>query len=228
MKFKKRSIILFVIILFIIFFAAFSEIVTKVFEVSPEITNQTLISLFFIVFAASFAVPTAAFFFIVSLTSLASSPTQVIIIFTVTLLATISGDSSAHFLAKSFQKEINDLVKKYTFLKNEEEKAAAKFKKHGAISIFFTRFIHGAAAILNYYSGIKNFKYKKFIIPVILGEIIYTLIYVLIGVFAKETWKIIITIIQEFSMLILLGLVIYYFYPKVRNRMKNGKTNSKN
>jgi membrane protein DedA with SNARE-associated domain len=128
---------------------------------------------------------------------------------------------SAYFLGKTFQKEINNLIKKYTFLKNEEEKVAIKFKKYGSISIFSTRFIHGAASILNYYSGIKKLKFKKFIIPVILGEIIYTSIYVFIGVFAKDTWQIIIRVIREFSTLILLTLVIYYFFPKIRNKLKS-------
>jgi len=219
---KKKRTILLTVILLIILFAAFSQILTNVLDSSPTISTKTFISLFLLVFASSFAIPTASFFLIASLTAITSSTSQVMVVFTVALLAGICGDVTAHLFAKSFQKEINKAISKNQFLKNEEEKAAQKFNRYGIKALFFSRFIvHGFSALLNYYSGLKKFPLKKFITPIIFGEIIYVSIYVSIGAFFKETWQVLLRIIQDSLTIILVILVIYYFYPKIRNKMKN-------
>jgi membrane-associated protein len=185
------------------------------------ITATSLSFLFFIVFPASFAIPTGALFFVVSLAALSETASGIFLIILITFLAAVLGDIATYLVARKYNKKIHSIICKNKFLKKQERKADKVFQKYGIASLFLSRFfLQGVGPFLNYYAGMKKLKIKNFIIPIIFGEIIYTGIYVSIGVIFRETWQDLLKFLADFSILIALILLVIIVIVKLKKLHK--------
>jgi membrane-associated protein len=142
------------------------------------------------------------------------------------LAATITGDYSAYLAANYFKKPLDVYIEKKSWIKSNIKRADNTFKKYGLLTIFFTRFaFSGTGPYVNILSGLRGLRKWGFLKAVIAGEIIYTLIFVSVGYFFRETWQAVIIIIKDytaFAVLLLLGLFIFYRIIKlVINHRKN-------
>lgn len=176
----------------------------------------SLLAFFGIIFLTSFALPTFSLFFIINFSSIATTSQLILIILIVFVAATV-GDILAYYLARfvsrKYEIKIRKFVSKSYFIETKKQKVSNLFRKYGILIIFFSRFIlPGTGPFINYYSGFKRIKRKKFIIAVIAGELIYAIMYPLIAKKYHLVWKSILIIINSLAGLILFIIILYFTY----------------
>jgi membrane-associated protein len=177
-----------------------------------SITILDLFFLFGVVFLASFAIPTFALLFIVSFVAGAVSVEEILIICFFALVACILGDLLTYALARTFSRKFETNLRHHPFVKNKEAQIEKLFEKNGSLLIFFSRFfMSGVGPYINYYAGFKKLDFKRFFWLVISGEIIYIALYSSLGYFFKDTWNIIIDLIEQYSVIVVVSILIIYF-----------------
>ena len=184
-----------------------------------KFVNLLIFSL--VVYLASFAIPTGALFFILSFSAITISAYEITILIAIIFISTVLGDISTYFFATLFSKKVNKIFNITPWLKKNEEQAHKFIEKYGFYAIFFSRFIFsGIGPILNYYCGIKKYNYKKFILAILGGELIYSIIYVTLGIIFKNFINEILNLINGIFILGILGFMIYLTINKIKQELK--------
>jgi membrane protein DedA with SNARE-associated domain len=184
-----------------------------------------LVYFFALIFLASFAIPTGALAIIVSFASVASDWHDISVLVLISLVATISGDYGAYWLMRRLRHKINPIIKDVTWMKSKWVTIEKLFKKYSYWAVFLTRFLFsGVGPYVNFFSGLEAMSHLKYLRAVVLGELVYCLLYIFIGYFFRETWQGIIDIVQNYtaaSIFALLGL--YFVYKITKLVLKNKK-----
>ena len=166
--------------------------------------------LFILIFLASLGLP-GALVWMVSSGALANNFWELISVMLTAALAAIIGDLTAYGLAKKFSSALSRQFIKFRYFRNGEIKARELFKRYGFSLIFFTRFaITGLCHAVSYVSGFEMLDRKKFLVPVVLGEMLYGAIYPLIGFIFKETWNDFANVIGDVLVIAVLIIVIIF------------------
>lgn len=104
----------------------------------------------------------------------------------------------------------------------KRRKATRLFKKYGAGAVFLSKFIPGANTLIILFSGM--FKVKRYIVylSILAAAMVHNTILVLLGKFLGHNMVFIEKLIKTYNILvvcliILIGLVVFFFY---RNRRK--------
>ena len=130
---------------------------------------------------ASLGVP-GALVLMVSSGALANNFTGLAFIMLAAALGAIFGDITAYELARRFSLALSAKLKGFKFFADNEQKARKQLKKYEFSFVFFTRFaLMSLCAPVSYISGFERLNRKKFLVAVISGEVLYALIYPLIG-----------------------------------------------
>ena len=168
--------------------------------------------LFFIgVFIASFAVPTGAIFLIVSFFAVSHGQYDILLIFALVLLATISGDLAVYFISLRLSDRFERLISKNAWIKNKEEKVKKIFLRYGTYTVFLSRFLlSGVGPYINYYSGLRKMDKKTFIVSAISGEIVYATMCFIIGFAFKDIWRDLLNLSKDYTWLAFLTVVVVY------------------
>jgi membrane protein DedA with SNARE-associated domain len=167
--------------------------------------------MFFIMFFATFAIPTGAIFFLLFYASSVSSVDSLLLLMLFTFLGSVIGDISSFFLARRFRVPFQRFINSRRSLRNRELKAERFFHRHGCKSIFLTKFIaSGIGPFFNYYAGLKHFSVRRFVVAVVMGEFVYAVGFALLGYVYRDTWQDIISLVGDFSFLIIVLLVLFY------------------
>ncbi len=182
--------------------------------------------LFFLVFLSSLGFPGG----IVSLAAagaLAGSFEQLILVMIAGILGAILGDVLAYEAARKFSRFVSSGLKKFMFSTDKESGIERKIAKSEFSIIFFSRFLFTAlCAPVSYISGLLSVKRKKFLIPVVSGEILYGAIYPILGFSFKSTWNdltnVVADIVTGITLIIIIAIIIRVLYLK-RNKRKNAK-----
>lgn len=87
--------------------------------------------------------------------------------------------------------------------------------------IFFSRFLTGVGPLVNIVSGINKLRFKIFFIIGVLGEIVYTLMYGLVGYFLGSEWENNISFLLKATGIIIffvlsIGLVQYFVFKRMK------------
>ncbi|MFH1365106.1 MAG: VTT domain-containing protein [archaeon] len=173
--------------------------------------------MFILAFLSSFGLP-GALFFMIFLGIISKTWIEVLLISLTCLFGTVIGDILAYESARKLQFPLHKILKNFTFFKNNEKKIKKELNKERIYTIFFTKFaLRSMSAIVNYISGFKRIKRKKFILTIISGEIIYSSLYPWIGFFFKKNWTIIVNLMEELFLLLLLVLI---FLILINKRLK--------
>lgn len=116
------------------------------------------------------------------------------------------------------------LFKKLGFKKDDVKRSIAWFDNHGIKTIFFGRFIPVIRSLISIPAGITQVKMGKFLILTSLGSLIWNTVLICLGAYMGSKWQVIVTIFEEYSLIVLLLLVlltcfgIYRWYKKrIRN-----------
>lgn len=180
---------------------------------------------------SSFGVP-GDFAGIITVIALSNSLSDVIIITLFALLGAITGDILSYELARNFSPYITKKLKKFKFYTNNEEKVRRLLNKYEFAYVFWTRFtVTGLGVVLNYLSGLEKIDRKKFIMATILGEIVYAIIYGILGYAFKETFNDLINVLNAFSIFIgaaIIVLILIFFILKRRRKIALSKNNNDN
>ena len=176
--------------------------------------------LFILAFLASFGVPGALPWMMYS-GALADSFLALMQVIVITAVAAILGDVTAYELSKRCSLLLSTRLNKYKFFRNGEGRARELLKKYGSFVIFFTRFAFtGLGAVVNYLSGFEKLSRKKFITAVISGEIIYGIMYPLMGFAFKETWNDLANVIRDVFVVAALIIIILLFSSSLIKKHK--------
>ncbi len=106
---------------------------------------------------------------------------------------------------------LKDKLKKFSFFRESEQRAKNLLSKHEFVIVFFTRFVFlSLCAVVSYVSGFEKINRRKFIFAVVSGEILFAIIYPLIGFGIGEAFGNVLTAVNYLVAAILLVLLIFY------------------
>lgn len=136
------------------------------------------------------------------------------ITFILTLLASISADTTGYLLTYKYGYKF--LVKIHFNKKMYIAKIRNKLRKYSSITIFATRIVGPFAPAVNFLSGLTKIKFLKFLPFDLLGNIIHTSMYLLIGYLGGQYWRDIIQKTSTSSSVMfwtfLIGFIIYLLF----------------
>ena len=177
--------------------------------------------LFIWVLLSSFGLP-GGLVAMVSSGAIASNFWDILIIIIIAALAAILGDILAYELARKFSLPIKKQLQKYKFYLKGETKATSLISKYGFFAVFITRFLlTGLCAITSYLSGFEKMKRKKYILAVISGEIIYAVIYTILGYIFRLAWNDLVGILDNIiiiTILIAIGIILFIIIYRIRKK----------
>jgi len=167
-------------------------------------------AVFLWVFLACLGIP-GGLVILISSGALASSLSELYIIILVGSLAAIIGDLFVYFISQKYLSKISPFLSKFWFFKNNEVRIKKMLQKYEFFSVFITRFIlTGLGAAMNYIGGFEKLSKKKFIFAVVIGEILYGIIYASLGYLFKQTWNDFSTFLQDILIIAALGIIFIY------------------
>jgi len=171
----------------------------------------SLIVLFFYGLLGSLGLPGGSLT-LIAFGSLSGNITALIFVIIISFIAAVLGDILAYELARKLSDDFRNKLRKFSFFMNNELKAKNLLNKYEFPIIFFTRFaLISLCVVVSYVSGFEKINRRKFILAVITGEILYAIIYPLIGFIAGEVFSSILSTINDVIIVILLVALIFYF-----------------
>ena len=151
-------------------------------------------------------------------------------------LGSLIGAIVLYYIGKILNKErlkkiVSGKVGKILRLKNEDiEKADHWFDTKGNKTVFFCRFIPIVRSLISIPAGMSEMPMLKFLIYTTFGSLIWNTVLVVIGNRVGENWTSILDILDKYSHIVLVLLIIiaivciYLFYSK---KLKKGIYKSK-
>lgn len=175
-----------------------------------NLAESGLMTLFFWVLTGALGVPgsTIGIMLFGSLATKISSLFSVIII---VYIAVVLGDIIAYELASFFSKKFRRKLRRFSFFKDNERKVKNLLERYEFSIIFFTRFAFtGLCQVTSYVCGFEKVNRKKFVVAVLIGEILFAINYSLIGFFVGGALILLIKTINRLVIAILLLLIAAY------------------
>ena len=157
----------------------------------------------------------------------------------VILFATIGaliGAIALYFIGKILNKErlfkiADSKVGKILRLKRKDiEMADGWFEKRGSAAVFFGRCIPIVRSLISIPAGMSEMAFGKFLLLTTLGTVIWNTVLVYLGVFMGDKWETIVEIIDKYSKVVLVLLIIVFIGAVIwfyRSRMKKDKKKNK-
>ncbi len=168
------------------------------------------VALFLVAFASSMGIPLPAGSSTMASAVFASQGyLNIFAVMVVGALGNILGDITMYGLSKKYGKKFLD----WFHLKKLAESKALKNiegveKRYSAVVIITSRFQDQATTIINVISGLGNMKFKRFLLFIIIGDILQIVFYCSIGYFFAENWQSLYNTVGVFSWLIVLITII--------------------
>ncbi|MBZ9686489.1 DedA family protein [Clostridium estertheticum] len=134
------------------------------------------------------------------------------------------GDNIAYIMWRGIgDKTLNNHPKVKTYFQPKIFKAKDYLKKHGRISVFFSRFlISSTGPFINAAAGITGYKLWTFNLFVALGELFWTCIYLGLGYWFGDSWETIVPIVTGFGQFLtyiaILIIALYFFIKAIKNK----------
>ena len=157
---------------------------------------------------------------------------NIIIMIIAATLGSIFGAIILYYIGKIFNKErlkkiISGKIGKVLRLKNSDiDKADEWFDKKGQKTVFICRFIPIVRSLISIPAGMSEMPLVKFLIYTTLGSLIWNTVLIIIGSIVGANWVSILTILDTYSNIVLVLLIVafvvlvYLFY---RSKMKKNK-----
>lgn len=110
----------------------------------------------------------------------------------------------------------HSFFKKLGFKKDDVKKSIAWFDKHGVKAIFFGRCIPVVRSLISIPAGIAKVALPKFIILTALGSLLWNTVLISLGAYMGSKWETIVLIFEEYSLVVVILLIIACIYFGVR------------
>jgi|WetSurMetagenome_2_1015567.scaffolds.fasta_scaffold05285_2 membrane-associated protein len=167
--------------------------------------------LLIIPFAGELGIPLGSMFFILLAGSQANNIQGLFILFLVVLTSEVVGDVLSYDIGRLFGESV--WIKKISNKRNFKKlfvRSKLFLEKHGGVWVFITRFLVPLAGpYVNYIAGLEAYDFRKFFLFAFLGEVIYSALILFLGYLFKETFEEIISLFTNFSLLIIIGFILY-------------------
>jgi membrane-associated protein len=199
------------------------------FDISVLFTGYlSSFALFIFVFLSGFIPFPAIEAIVVSYATFAPSFKGLIFLMLLVYLASIAGDTFTYFIAKKFSERLRNKLLKFKWYNKNEIRNKRYLDKNGFWFVFLSRFaVPGSCIVVSYISGFERLNFKKFIWGVVFGELIYAIIFPLIGYLFQHTWKELINFIQYILIGIVILIIAIYIIVKLVKRYNKIKSNNK-
>lgn len=118
----------------------------------------------------------------------------------------------------------HNFFKKLGFKKDDVKKSIVWFDKHGIKAILFGRCIPVVRSLISIPAGIAKVSMTKFIILTTLGSLIWNSILISLGAYMGAKWEKIVLIFEEYSLIVIILLLIAFVYFAItwyKKRIKN-------
>ena len=111
-------------------------------------------------------------------------------------------------------------IREETIIRGEE-----LFARHGAVTIFFARFVAGMRVIAGPLAGVLRMNWRKFLIFNFLGALLWVTVISCVGYFFGKHWEQLIDFVDDMNIVIIVAIVVaalLYWWRRKRNaRRKN-------
>ncbi len=118
---------------------------------------------------------------------------------------------------------------KYLLLKPDTiDRTKAWFNRYGEFSVFITRFIPVFRTFISIPAGIATMDFKKFSVYTLLGDVIFNIVLIYLGILFGSKWQILLKYFNEYSYVgvaIFLVIIIYFIVRIIMRRSKTQKLN---
>lgn len=104
------------------------------------------------------------------------------------------------------------IFKKLGFKKGDVKKTINWFNRFGTKAIFFGRFVPVIRSLVSIPAGIARTQLLVFIILTTLGSAIWNIVLISLGAYMGQNWEKIVTIFEEYSLIVVCLLVIIFIY----------------
>jgi len=169
-----------------------------------------LIVLFFWILIGSLGLPGATVEMIAE-GSLSNGVSALIIVILISFVAAVIGDILAYELARKLSGRLRSKLVTFSFFESNEKKARRLLNKYGFFMVFLTRFaLISLCQVMSYVSGLEKYNRKKFIIAVVSGELLFAIIYPLIGFVVGEVFGNLLSAVNDLILAVLLILIAFY------------------
>lgn len=150
-------------------------------------------------------------------------------------LGSLVGAYVLYFIGKILNKErlkkiVSGKVGKVLHLKAEDiDKADEWFDRKGNLTVFFCRFIPIVRSLISIPAGMSEMPLFKFTCYTVIGSAIWNTVLVVLGSIMGENWTKIVSVMDEYSHIVLwiliavVILVIVFFFLKKRKKKENTK-----
>ena len=147
-------------------------------------------------------------------------------------IGSIIGALVLYYIGKILNKErlkkiVSGKIGKMLCLKPKDiEKADHWFDTKGNKTVFFCRFIPVVRSLISIPAGMSDMPILKFLVYTIIGSFIWNLVLVVVGSIVGEKWQIVVDIINTYSHIVLVLLVVLFvglflcFYYKRKGKRK--------
>jgi len=186
----------------------------------------SLISLLLLNTASSYVLIPGVSVLIASYAAFQTTIPNLLLLIVAVWLSSVIGDYSVYLVSRKLSMPVRKFLNKFKWFNQNEEKVKKSLANHEFSAVFYSRFlITGVAPVINYLSGFEKLNAKKFFLAVLSGELVFALIYSLIGYIFRDTWRDLLNTIQ-YSFIALVGIIIalylirriirYYRREKIR------------
>ncbi len=177
----------------------------------PYILLYKYWALFIITFLGSLALPIPAGTLLVASAAFASQGYfNIVVLIIVVISANVLGDNLLYWLARLYGKKV---LYKVRFLKNiltsrNFELIEKRLSKRPGFVIFISRFEVIATLTVNLICGIAKVSYRKFMTFEIMGALVDSTFYAMMGYLFGDSWQAVNNVVGNFSILIFLAIAL--------------------
>lgn len=189
----------------------------------------SLISLLLLNFISSYILIPGVSVLIASYAAFQTDFTGLLFFMFLVLVSSLAGDCSTYLVARWLSNPVRKFLKKFKWFNKNEDRVRKSLNEHEFSFVFFSRFlVSGTGPAVNYICGLEKLNAKKFFIAVLLGEMVFSIIYSSIGYIFKDTWQELINTVQYGLVAALLVVIASYLIIRIINYYKkriNAKSN---
>lgn len=130
------------------------------------------------------------------------------------------------FSVERLEMWLDGKIGKILHLKKEDVKMAERwFDKRGPYTVFFCRFIPIVRSLISIPAGMAKMGWGKFLLLTTLGTAIWNIVLVYLGSLAGENWESIASIIDQYSSVVLvllivvfIGVVVWFYFARLAKK----------
>jgi membrane protein DedA with SNARE-associated domain len=147
----------------------------------------------------------------------------------VSLIGNLSAASIMWYLGKTYGTPLLEKYGKIIHFSHEDLiKAEEKFNKYGYFFVFFSQCVPLMRSLITAPSGILQLDYKKYILSIAAGSLIWTVFLINVGIYLRGNYHQLADIVKSFGYPLLAIVVVGLIGIVVKFYMDKNKTNTKN